>query len=247
MKKLVAKQKQNLSNQTTASEVQVSSKNILTTKRLNLLGKLSIIGVYTLVIMTIVAAQLKQDLETELKETISSIKIDQKDTKAFIQKQFDKINKDLQYSTQSLNLENRLIEHINQKIRKSKTKEGLKLQSQQNEINQLKQKLQALLKLTSNSPKSESEETLKTLTYSKENYDILYYQHQQVLKRLKEENKEKEQAFITVHDMTKEESQIKLKQFKDELNLQLYAKKRKLTSMRQKFRKDKFINLVANF
>ncbi len=223
--------------------------NIMTSKKLNLFGKLSIIGIYTLVVVFIASFQIRKNIESDINRTLSSLKEDQLQTKTLIKGELKKISKDLQYSTTNFNIEEKILNRVNTTLFKEKQKESLNLKNQQEQIDLLKRKIQALITLSKNNTlkNNKDEEDLKTLSYSQENYDILYFKHQQVLKRMKENNKKQEIAFVSLNDMTQKENQIRLQDLKDSLALQLYSKRRKFTTIRQTFRKNKFINIASNF
>jgi hypothetical protein len=83
----------------------------------------------------------------------------------------------------------------------------------------------------------------KTLTYSYENMSVLQYEHNLKVRRFEDEQAERLKAFIAVLDLSSTKDRKRLKLFKDKQKVELYAYEQKLSVIRSKFRKDKFIVL----
>ena len=84
------------------------------------------------------------------------------------------------------------------------------------------------------------------MNYSNENYSILYFEHEQILKRLAQKHTEVEQAYMSLYDMSRQENQKAFKELKDRNKLEYYSQRTKLSEVRSKFKKDKFLILADN-
>jgi len=86
----------------------------------------------------------------------------------------------------------------------------------------------------------------KVLTYTYENRKILTYKHRQIIKNLKIDLNERKESYMTGLNLSSTFDQKKLRKFQDEIDFEVYAKKRELEALVNKFNKDKYIVLNKN-
>lgn len=229
-------------DQVRASNLSNNSNYIV--KTLNNPAKLLIIFGYTLLITGLTITFSKAKTNSDLKAQLNEVKKSQSNIAKTMDRSLKRISEDLQYRPSLMNLESKLVSELTKKLSVLSDQDKKIIEDQKQSIFELKQKLNNLLELRANI--DSTEQKTETLAYSLESFDVLYYKHQQVLNRLKSKNKQKEEAFISLFDMASNSNQEKLADFKEKLDLEYYSKKRELSAIREKFRSQKFINIVAN-
>jgi len=218
--------------------------NSIETRRLNKFGKFLVIGTYTFLIVFSTALYFNNENNEELRKEIQALKSSQ-----------EKFNKDLinqiksrsqvpTYTRSTQNLENRIINEIHKKIDATDKFTSMTIEEQKQQIYDLKQKLNSALLLNESNRSIAS--TNETLTFSEENYDILYYEHQQELKSLKDKHNKVQEAYLSLYDMNKSSHQKSFARLKKKHKVDYYAKRTKLTNLRSKFKKEKFL-VVADY
>ena len=214
------------------------------TRKLNKFGKVLVIGTYTFLIVFSTALYFNNENNEELRKEIQALKSSQ-----------EKFNKDLinqiksstqipTYSRSTQNLENRIINEIHKKLDSTDKFTSMTIEDQKQQIYDLKQKLSNALLLSESNRSIAS--TNETLTYTDENYDILYYEHQQELKALKNKHNKIEDAYLSLYDMNKNSHQESFENLKKKHKLDYYAKRKKLSNLRSKFKKEKFL-IIADY
>ncbi|MBC75633.1 MAG: hypothetical protein CME64_06425 [Halobacteriovoraceae bacterium] len=218
------------------------------TKTLNTLGKASIVGIYTLAVVLSTAFYFKykahEQVNKDLRSEILALKTGQKELHQALANSSDIASMHRSATRVPVDIETRILNQINKKLDATDSYTSKKIEDQKQEIYNLKQKIKDLLLLTQSSPKTFKDQ--KTMKYSRENYDILYYEHRQVLKRLKEKHTDVEQAYMNLYDMSQDEHQAEFEKLKDRNKLEYYSEKRKLEKVRSQFRKKKFLVIAEN-
>lgn len=231
-------------NLNTNSSSKMSINNTYAIKTLNGSAKLLLVFVYTLLTAATTYHLSKGKNDNGVAMQLEALKKHQQEMTNKVNLNLKKISDNLQYTPSLMDLETKVIEAITKKLSAVAKNDKKIIESQKKVIYDLKQKIDSLIALSSdlNSKPSKT----KTISYSSESSDILYYKHQQMLKRIKLKNKSKEDAFISLFDMSKPSNQEKLTDLKERLDLEYYSKKRELSGRREKFRTQKFLNIVAN-
>jgi hypothetical protein len=221
----------------------MSINNTYAIKTLNSSAKLLLLFVYTLLTTATAYYLSKDQKKNEIALQLDVVKRNQLEMTTKVNTSLKKISDDLQYRHSLMNLEAKVITAITKKLAIVANNDKKTIENQKQVIYDLKQKIGSLI--TFSKDFNNEDEQAKTLSYSSENSDILYYKHQQILKRLKLKNKSKEEAFISLFDMGEISNQEKLTDLKERLDLEYYSKKRELSGLREKFRTQKFLNIVA--
>jgi len=218
------------------------------TKSLNNLGRFLIIGTYTFLIVFSTALyftnQSNNHFNEELRNEIYALKVSQENYNKELVNKLQSSIQQRSYASSAVDIESRIINQLNKKIDATDSYTSKKIEDQKQEIYNLKQKLKSVLLLSQSSPKTFKDK--KSMSYSQENYDILYYEHGQVLKRLKVKHAEVEQAYMSLYDMTTPKHQKAFNELKDKNKLEYYSQKTKLSKIRSQFRKDKYLVLADN-
>lgn len=234
----------NQNNLNTNSSSKMSISNTYAIKTLNGSAKLLLVFVYTLLTAATTYHLSKGKNESEVAMQLEAVKKHQQEMTNKVNSNLKRISENLQYTPTLMDLESKVIEAITKKLSVVANNDKKIIENQKQVIYDLKQKVGSLIALSSDLSSKPSK--TKTISYSSESSDILYYKHQQILKRIKLKNKSKEDAFISLFNMSQPSNQEKLADFKERLDLEYYSKKRELSGIRQKFRTQKFLNIIAN-
>lgn len=202
--------------------------------------KLSLFGVYSLGIFLLGGVYLNSQDKTSgaLAKELHAIEQSKNELKSFVSNLKKQNRPDRWIRENNGILEQRIVDAI-------KSREG----SRDNIINDQKAKishLKSLLKRKINLDelkRSPASTKSRTLSYSRQNYQVLVYDHRLKVKRYKEKQEQSLKEVIAVLDLTQESDLKKLESFKDKQKVDLFAYRKSLEAQLTEFRKKQYIVL----
>lgn len=206
-------------------------------------GKLFLLFLYTLLCVLSTFSYLRYQVKD-----VSFLHIqEQKEIQKLIQsleKQTELANSQVEIKDLRL-LQNDLSQRIRQEIiselKLRSTYESKIIQEQEQKIQDLKLKLSQLLKASQNSREIASlNGTQKTISYSWANENVLRKEQEVLEQEFKEQIKDAQQSFLSIHDLSILDNQEKWKEFKNNQDLNIYKLRQAFEEERRVFRKNKY-------